>query len=231
MRTDHVKLALAELEKYGLKGEVSHRSKHLEISWSAPQGERFICCALTPSDWRVPMKVRADIRKLLKADGLEPVEEKPAVSFQKAMSLPKPPLVSTSEREEALKNDVEALTDLVFELQAQIENMRSTIAEVIREQLQSVTVVSRVQFADKAPGPVEQLFATLHEASNPKQTKSELVLSVLSYEYRPRQWIIAEALKLVPTTKQSINQILSKAKREGLVESGLRGMWRLKKND
>lgn len=224
MRNEHVALLLDELKRYGIKGQVGERGKHLEVAWETALGHRFVVCAKTPSDWRGGMNARSELRKLLRADGLSP---KPAeLSFQRAMSLPEKPLFTPAEKEKNLHNDVEALTDMVFELQAQLDNMRDVVREVIREQLSALTVVSKVSLGEQ-PGAVEQLFSMKSEPALAElKTKQQMIAELLSYQFSPVSSIIEQAKDI--TTAASVRSTLQRLRREGIAENGLRGMWRLK---
>jgi hypothetical protein len=64
--------ALRELDAAGIRDVTrSCGSKHLQLRWSANgHGLRMYSMALTPSDWRGPHNVAADIRRMLREDGL-----------------------------------------------------------------------------------------------------------------------------------------------------------------
>jgi hypothetical protein len=72
--------ALSELAKVGIRDvERSYGGKHLQIRFKANgSGTRMYSMPLTPSDWRSPNNVRADIRRMLREDGLlkMPVEHR-----------------------------------------------------------------------------------------------------------------------------------------------------------
>jgi hypothetical protein len=47
--------------------------RHAQVRWLSPSGQpRMYTVPLTSSDWRSPLNVKSDIRKLLRADGLLP---------------------------------------------------------------------------------------------------------------------------------------------------------------
>ena len=185
-RNEDIDRVMDELERHGLRGVVSDRGKHLEVAWETPHGRRFVIAARTGSDWRGGLNLRSDCRKLLRADNIQP-KQISELTFQRAMSLPKamPP------RGETLQKDVDTLTDLVFDLQAQLS--------ALQERLDSAAVVS-------------------------KMTKTGLVLGLLTCQFRH----VAEVIRESKLTRAHVNTILQKAKNRGLVENGLRGMWRRK---
>jgi hypothetical protein len=231
-RNEGVDLILAELERHELSGEVSHRGGgHLEIAWNAPQGRRFLIVANTPSDWRASLNNRSDLRKLLRADGLQPTVIS-ALSFQKAMSLPKQPTIN---RESVLQNDIEALTDLVIEMQAEMQAEMVELKQqnqLLHDKMNSVTVVSKIEFAgqdkpedaDVTLQVSRKLFEEVKQPREKKQTKVSLVLEALTEQFSH----VGYLPKQMGITRGHLNSILQKARRDGLVENGLRGMWRKK---
>lgn len=70
--------ALSELEKAGVRDiEQAHGGKHLQVRWRVNGGEsRFYSLAKTPSDHRAPANVRADVRRILRQDGVLMTEVK-----------------------------------------------------------------------------------------------------------------------------------------------------------
>jgi hypothetical protein len=85
MRNECLIAALDELAKVGIRDVVqAHGSKHLQLRWRTNgHGERFYAVPGSASDHRSHLNVRADIRRMLRADGL--IAEQP--------SKPSPPVV------------------------------------------------------------------------------------------------------------------------------------------
>lgn len=229
-RNEHLELALEELERYGLKGEISERGKHLELAWVSPAGRRFVIAPKTPSDWRGSLNLRSDLRKLLRADNLEP---KPInnLSFQKAMTLPKPAI----NRESFLQNSVDALTDLIFELQADLSAVREQ-NQSLQDKMNSITVVSRIEFAgQKKPEDADvvlevsrKLYDAVIVTSKEKpfregSTQSK-IFNAITLQYQSAH----EIVKLSGVGLKYVQNTLSKAKKLGFVELGLRDQWRRK---
>lgn len=222
-RNEDVDMLMEELERHGLRGELGERGKHLEIAWNAPAGRRFIIIAKTPSDWRGSMNSRSDMRKLLRADGLQP---KPIseLSFQKAMSLPKPVAIT---KELLLQKDVDTLTDLVFEMQGQIDSMKQYIGEALREQLAAMTVTSKVSFGDAEfeaalKHDTDLIAKVVLPLKAKRGTKTDLVWSLLSSQFKEKRWLVEQS----GIESNHLNSILQKFRRDGKVENGLRGQWR-----
>ena len=78
MRNPCLEIALVELESAGIRGiERTYGGKHPQLRWRV-NGGALRCYAVpgTPSDVRSPLNVRADIRRLLRADGVTVGPEK-----------------------------------------------------------------------------------------------------------------------------------------------------------
>lgn len=224
-RNECVDLVINELERYGLRGEVAERGKHLEVAWSTPHGRRFVIVAKTPSDWRASLNTRSDLRKMLRADNLQP-KQISELSFQKAMSLPKQ-IITT---EHILQKDVNELTDLMFDMQLQM------IA--LQDKLTSMQVVSKVEFV-KEPfvedkeikEAVEHLVSEgkvipQFQDNNPfrSDSKQYRIYNCLTAQFKHTSEIISKA----GYDAKYVHNTLHKAKKMGLVETGLRGQYRRK---
>ena len=217
-RNEHIDLLLEELERYGLKGQVSDRGKHLEVAWEAPLGRRFVIAARTPSDWRTGLNTRSDLRRLLKADNLQPKQIN-ELTFQRAMQLPKAREITN---EQILQKDVDVLTDLVFELQSTVAALQEqNIA--LAERMNSITVVSKIELGSPNQDPVEGPIKLYNGTGAPhKETKTSMVLNMLTAQFSP----VSDLIRRSGLTRAHVNTILQKAKNAGLVENGLRGQWR-----
>jgi hypothetical protein len=72
-RNEDLDAGLAELNAAGVRDVVVARgSKHIQLRWKARGQPRMKSIAVSPSDWRSRRNVRAEIRGLLRADGLLP---------------------------------------------------------------------------------------------------------------------------------------------------------------
>jgi len=220
-RHEHIDLLLDELERYGLRGEVADRGKHLEVAWQTPHGRRFVITARTPSDWRAGLNTRSTLRKLLRADNLQ-LKQVSELTFQKAMSLPKQGI----SRELVLQNDVAALTDLVFEMHQQIAALQEQNA-ALNDRMNSITIVSRIEFASPDDGAsIARLADEETTQSSPfRQGSTQAkIFACLTYQFK----LFSDILKEAGIDKKYVASTLSKAKRLGYAENGLRGMWRRK---
>ena len=221
---DITDLLLEELDKYGLKGEISDRSKHLEIAWETPYGRRFVIAAKTASDWRSGLNTRSDLRKLLRKDNMHPKQESP-VSFQRAMSLPKESIVTHASRERAMQRDIETLVELVMELQEQNSSLQQQVT-AITEKLNSVSVVSTVMSTVSFAGqqvveqPVQSDPGSLPKTERVKS--NDVVLNCTAYEWT----LVSAIIQNTGLGRAVVNQCLMRLREKGLVENGLRGQWR-----
>ncbi|MET3969071.1 hypothetical protein [Bradyrhizobium sp. S3.9.1] len=134
MNNELVDIATAELKQYGIKPEVTHTNGgHIQIKWRVvPEKElRCVTTAKTGSDWRNRMNIRADVRRLLRADNVTLKREEPKPkrhpALAKALSLPKE-VVPIPDQIAALRGEVADLTELMVRTFRMVGNMRETIA-------------------------------------------------------------------------------------------------------
>lgn len=221
---EHVQLLLDELERYGLKGEIADRGKHLEVAWQTFKGRRFVIASRTPSDWRSGLNCRSDMRKMLREDNMQLMPAK-ELTLNRALSLPTLPVLTQQQRILFLQNDVEALTDLIFDLQAQIRALESKMS--------SITVVSTVKFGAEATLEREQAVEALPKTRALPRTSSwmprEGSKQHTVYAAMTEQYVhIHTLMKQTGFPLKRVNTILWKLQKEKLVEHGLRGWWRRK---
>lgn len=73
-RNDCVDAAVNELEALGISYTIEDRGKHQMLHWNVqgdnPAGKRQFALPSTPSDWRAAKNSRAEVRRMLRADGL-----------------------------------------------------------------------------------------------------------------------------------------------------------------
>lgn len=224
-RQEHLDLLIEELERYGLRGEISDRGKHLEVAWNSPAGRRFVIVARTPSDWRAGLNTRSELRKLLRADNLQP-KQISELSFQKAMSLPKQQVASP---QLVLQNDVDALVELVFELQAQIVAI-SEQNQLLQDKMNSITVTSRIEFVNQEKAAeqdlfTEKTFAEIGEIPFMHGSIQYRICASLTSQFRPVKDIVEQSNAPIKYVYNTLN----KAKNKGFAEQGaIRGTWRRK---
>lgn len=70
MSNELLDTAVAELRAVGIEPEVTHGGKHIRMRWDHNGAPRFHTVPLTPSDWRSPLNNKADLRAILRKDGL-----------------------------------------------------------------------------------------------------------------------------------------------------------------
>jgi hypothetical protein len=101
--------ALRELDAAGIRDvERAYGGKHLQLRWQANgHGTRMYSVPLTTSDWRSPRNTAADIRRLLKEDGML------------TAAPPKPPLPSPKP------------PDRISQLEARVAALESALREIL----------------------------------------------------------------------------------------------------
>ena len=79
MRNPCLEIALRELEAVGIRDvEQVRGGKHWQLRWQVNEhGLRVYTIPGTPGDWRSPHNVRAEIRRMLREDGLLVTTERP----------------------------------------------------------------------------------------------------------------------------------------------------------
>jgi hypothetical protein len=82
MRNPCLEAALRELSDAGIRDvERAQGGKHLQLRWRVNGGQqRMYSLSATPSDVRAAANTRADIRRMLKADGPLPDQTKPTAA-------------------------------------------------------------------------------------------------------------------------------------------------------
>jgi hypothetical protein len=72
--------AIAALKEAGVYDyQLVRGGKHLQIHWKYGLEPRFYVLPVTPGDWRSVHNVRAEVRRMLRADGLLVEEEAAAI--------------------------------------------------------------------------------------------------------------------------------------------------------
>lgn len=230
MRNEITDLLLDELQKYGIEGNVDSRTKHLEVWWIGNHGRRFVIAAKTASDWRAAMNVRSDMRKILRQDEQE-LEQKKPTAFSKAMALPKLPLLTTSQRELILQKDVELLSELVFELQVQNNELLTKVGAVL-EKMNSITVtstvVSNINFSSQSIEKPSFVAPSQHQYE--RNVKGNF-LPMIPFEWTHVSVFLQKMNAVTVKEKKTVYTRLQYFKRIGKVEHGTYGMWRRVPND
>jgi Rha family phage regulatory protein len=70
MSNECLDAAIAELRAVGIDPQVVHGGKHIQVVWSHNGKERRYITGNTPSDWRAPLNVKSDVRRMLRKDGV-----------------------------------------------------------------------------------------------------------------------------------------------------------------
>jgi hypothetical protein len=121
MKDSCMAAALRELEAAGVRDiEQARGGKHPQLRWRVNgRPLRVYSVPGSSSDWRSAHNVRADVRRMLREDGVDTAAE------------PKPPPPKSPDRITALTQRVAALEQTVMQLQSRIEaRARSKDAEL-----------------------------------------------------------------------------------------------------
>lgn len=112
MRNPCLEIALRELDAAGIRNvEQVRGSKHWQLRWQVDgHGLRVYSLPGTPSDWRSPHNTRADIRRMLREDGvLTDPEQRPEPT--------PPPTAPKVDRFAELERRIAALEEFVRTIQ------------------------------------------------------------------------------------------------------------------
>ena len=207
MRNEIVDIIQRELDGYGIKSWVEQGGKHLKVLWNAKGQDRFYITSSTPSDnIRSKWNARADVRRMIRADGLQRVTYKP--SLKVAMTPGQAPK-GFGEQIAELRAEVDALIELLLDqvpptldLGITVNGVRITLAKAPEPEV----AAPRVAVQD---GPSERILAALDFAN----TKSPAQLS--------------EELGMKGSNVASLLQYMKRT--TGKVENLTRGQWRKKR--
>ncbi|KRR21384.1 hypothetical protein CQ14_06965 [Bradyrhizobium lablabi] len=126
-------IATAELKQHGIKPQITHTNGgHIEIAWRVvPEKElRRVITSKTGSDWRARMNLRAEVRRLLRADNVALKQEtkpKKHPELAKALNLPQE-VVPLPDQVSALRGEVADLTALMTRVAKVVGSLRDTVA-------------------------------------------------------------------------------------------------------
>lgn len=205
-RNEEAEASLAELERFGIRGQLRDRGKHLEVYWAYADGrERSKIVARSGSDHRGPLNARGEVRRQLRADNVQPPAPE-VVVLQKAFSLPSPN-DSGAVRLAKLERDFDSLLDLVIELQDKLARAR---------------VVSALDFG-VLTAPVATFAPPLGKKSG--KASSNVLEALADGRWKHRQDIAQECNTSVTNVSSTLNY-LAKRVTPPKVEVGQRGLWR-----
>ena len=227
----------AELKKYGISSWIEDRGKHIAVAWTYKGKPRTLFCARTPSDYRAMLNQRAELRRMLRADGTTRTVSQ-VLSLDHALSAPKDP-PPRPDRLVTLERTIDTLVDMMAELQHEHIALKERLANV------RANVTLSFEPPSRAEAPLErqqeQVALTPVQVELPRlpirrNERDERVLAALA-EFNG--WVhIADIVKKVApsvanvksreTAYSSVSAQLYRLKNiKGLVESGQRGFWKL----
>jgi hypothetical protein len=162
---------------------------------------------LTSSDWRSALNTRADVRRMIRQDGLaEAAAQKPLL--EKALELPVPLVPeSPDERMVRLENEVTGLIDLVFEQDEKLTN-RPLIELTIDGN------PMKIEPAQPAPTPIDP--AAAQTETKIQKGKKGYLLSVMSQG----EWIrLSDLVRRAGLPRSTVSATLNYWKKKGIVEN------------
>jgi hypothetical protein len=129
-RNEALDYVTAEFKSRGIRFETETTgSNHIEIRWQVSKEKevRSYFVPNSPSDVRGRLNARAQVRRLLRQDGVkleqEPAPRSPATLLARALDMPKPEL-PIPELIKALRAEVADLTELVLEMGVSVSVVR-----------------------------------------------------------------------------------------------------------
>jgi hypothetical protein len=218
-RNEVVDTILKELEQHGLKPVLLNGGKHHKIRWVGPQGERTFVTSVSPSDVRTKLNARAQVRRMLRDDGVAlRVEPKPSI-LEKAMAVqPAPDPLGV--RVAKLEAELNALTEMFLEQYAEHD-------PVIELAVKGATVRLRPE-APKTPETKPSRWdpagrVPVHAPSRKRGAVQSAILGVMSFNEVSRA---AELSRYVGRSPNHVTATLYNLQKKGLVEKLGRGEWR-----
>lgn len=136
MHNEELKAGLAELKLYGIKPRWEYtEGTHIRIIWQVPGKDevRVVHTSKTGSDWRGPMNLRSEVRKLLRADNVDldmhkkKAQRKEPSVIAKALAIPEQ-VTPIPEQILAMRSELGDLTQLVIKLAKTISILREVMA-------------------------------------------------------------------------------------------------------
>src|ERR1700737_3370023 len=117
MKNECVDAAVNVLHRFGIKPEVRHLAKHIEILWIVNNQKRSYTAAVSTSDRRAVLNIRA-IKKLLRQDNVAKPKKPDVRSFEHAMASPVLlPVEPLPDRIKRCEDTLDSLFELICELQ------------------------------------------------------------------------------------------------------------------
>lgn len=217
MKNDCVEAVLSELERFGLKGVVGDRGKHLEIRWQYSDGrERFQIVPSTPSDNRGALNARGDVRRRLREDGVQPPPAE-VIQFNRALNLPKPEDFGVV-RLAKLEKDFETLLDITVELNCQLSTLQERLSNA------KVSISFDIPSAPTLPAVAPVEAAKLVTTKQHGGRRKDKILKVLA----PGGWVeTAEIIRLTGLRQKDVYSGLAYMKKIGELEGDGRGNYRV----
>lgn len=238
--SEEVEATLRELKSWGLTGTVERGGKHFLVRFETPLGKYCVTCAVSGSDVRGALNARAAVRRRIREAGIT----HPVPTYRKlerALSLPEP-TEDLPTRVSRLEAEVGELLSLVFELQ---EKLALSVSSSVVAPPPAEPLLTPPTLLALTPDPVQeppQLSPARNEPRKPtrkRKKQGDEGIDTLSKD--PNSPNIADRIlrtidqnwtsrhEILRRSKEPVNSIgptLSRLKRAGLIEAGMRGCYR-----
>ena len=216
-RNEIVETVFKELEIHGLKPVLLSGGKHDKIKWNAHGRERCFIASVSPSDVRSRLNARAEVRRMLRDDGITIPEKplKPSLLSQ-AMSVP-PPMDPIGVRVARLEAEVNVLTEMFLEhfTRARQEPVIEMVVKGAEVRLRpEAETLNRWEPTKSLP---------IHAPTRKKGAVEQAILNAMSFHEISTA---PELARVVGRVASHINTTLYNLQKKGLVEKLGRGEWR-----
>jgi hypothetical protein len=216
MQNECLDAALRELADVGVRPTVHNDRRHVLLEWDVDGKKRQYFLPKTPSDRRAWLNCRADVRRMIKEDGLD-VAYAQRPLLQKALEVP---VQTTPETPDArmirLEREHDAMIDLIIDLDTQIKNQQRPAIEI---KIDGVPMVLQ-----PAPTIVPAMPAPVRPLQKGERAPMGYLVSVM----REGEWVTTRDLvERTGLPKTTVTSTLHYWKKKGVVEKEHR-KWRRK---
>lgn len=207
-----------ELDKYGLKSEAEViNNGHVEVRWEFNGQPRRTRTSATPSDCYAHLKALAKVKRILKDDGAQIPIKSNVYSLANALATPTPippPPPAPNERLAKLESDFEGIFEMLLEA--------TTKVEALEAKLSSLRVTASFDDGTTVAAPAVVTPHTTIVAVRGGSQQDQVLMFM-----PPGAWIgRSELLETSSIPPASMGAVLNALKVKGLIERGLRGLWR-----
>ena len=228
---DVTETIVRELKLHGITPTLMNGGKHNKILWEAEGNKRVYVAPITPSDFRARLNARAEVRRMLREDGVSAVVETKPTVLERAMTVQAQP-DPLGVRVAQLEAEVNALTEIVLEQLAMTPPQPVIEVSVQGATLKVVEPLAKAENAQPEPvrtfahvnnwEPVKGPLPTPAPAGK-KGAVMDAILKAMSFDRVHRA---SELVREVGRPSGHISSTLMYLEKKGLVEKLGRGEWR-----